>query len=73
MKVLRHADANFAEKLRELTAASSLFDPEIEQRTRAILARRAICTATTRCWNSPKNSTARNWPPTNWPSRRPNS
>jgi len=37
MKVLRHADANFAEKLRELTAASSLFDPEIEQRTRAIL------------------------------------
>ncbi|MGH7992720.1 MAG: histidinol dehydrogenase [Limisphaerales bacterium] len=37
MKVLRHADANFAEKLRELTATSSLFDPEIEQRTRAIL------------------------------------
>jgi histidinol dehydrogenase len=37
MKVIRHTDANFAEKLRELTAASSLFDPEIEQRTRAIL------------------------------------
>jgi len=37
MKVIRHTDVNFAEKLRELTAASSLFDPEIEQRTRAIL------------------------------------
>ncbi len=37
MKVLRHTDANFTLKLRELTAASSLFDPEIEQRTRAIL------------------------------------
>jgi histidinol dehydrogenase len=37
MKVLRHTDADFAEKLRDLTASSSLFDPEIEQRTRAIL------------------------------------
>jgi histidinol dehydrogenase len=37
MQVLRHTDTNFAGKLRELTAASSLFDPEIEQRTRAIL------------------------------------
>jgi histidinol dehydrogenase len=37
MQVLRHTDANYAGKLRELTAASSLFDPEIEQRTRAIL------------------------------------
>ena len=37
MKVIRHTDANFAEKLRELTAASSLFNPEIEERTRAIL------------------------------------
>lgn len=37
MKVLRHTDVNFAAKLLELTAASSLFDPEIEQRTRAIL------------------------------------
>jgi histidinol dehydrogenase len=37
MKVIRHTDANFAGRLRELTAASSLFDPEIEQRTRAIL------------------------------------
>lgn len=37
MKVLRHTDANFAGRLRELTAASSLFDSEIEQRTRAIL------------------------------------
>src|SRR5208283_949139 len=37
MKVIRHTDANFAAKLRELTAPSSLFDPVIEQRTRAIL------------------------------------
>jgi histidinol dehydrogenase len=37
MKVIRHADANFAGKLREMTASSSLFDAEIEQRTRAIL------------------------------------
>jgi len=37
MKIVRHTDANFATKLRELTAPSSLFDPVIEQRTRAIL------------------------------------
>src|SRR5436190_23115527 len=37
MKVIRHTDADFSRQLRELTAASSLFDPEIEQRTRAIL------------------------------------
>src|SRR4051812_12970959 len=37
MKVIRHTDAKFPERLRELTAASSLFDTEIEQRTRAIL------------------------------------
>ena len=37
MKVIRHTDANFAARLRELTAPSSLFDPVIEQRTRAIL------------------------------------
>jgi histidinol dehydrogenase len=37
VKIVRHTDANFAAKLRELTAASSLFDEEIEQRTRAIL------------------------------------
>jgi histidinol dehydrogenase len=37
MKVMRHTAANFAGKLRELASASSLFDPEIEQRTRAIL------------------------------------
>jgi hypothetical protein len=30
MKVIRHSDANFPEKLRELTAPSSLFDPVIE-------------------------------------------
>ncbi|HVU26124.1 MAG TPA: histidinol dehydrogenase [Verrucomicrobiae bacterium] len=37
MKIVRHSDANFDAKLREITAASSLFDAEIEQRTRAIL------------------------------------
>jgi histidinol dehydrogenase len=37
MRVIRHSDANFQEMLREVTALSSLFDPEIEQRTRAIL------------------------------------
>ncbi len=37
MKVLCHTDVNFAAKLLELMAASSLFDPEIEQRARAIL------------------------------------
>jgi histidinol dehydrogenase len=37
MKVIRHTDANFSAKLRELTAASSLFDAGIEERTRAIL------------------------------------
>ena len=37
MKVIRHTDRNFPERLRELTAPSSLFDPVIEQRTRAIL------------------------------------
>lgn len=37
MKVIRHTDANFAQRLREVTAPSSLFDSEIEQRTRAIL------------------------------------
>src|ERR1039458_6064482 len=37
MKIVRYSDANFPEKLRELTAPSSLFDPVIEQRTRAIL------------------------------------
>ena len=37
MKIVRHTDANFAAKLREVTTASSLFDAEIETRTRAIL------------------------------------
>jgi histidinol dehydrogenase len=37
MKVIRYSDASFHKKLRELTAPSSLFDPVIEQRTRAIL------------------------------------
>ena len=37
MKVIRHTDKNFPERLREVTAPSSLFDPVIEQRTRVIL------------------------------------
>ncbi|MGH7950584.1 MAG: histidinol dehydrogenase [Limisphaerales bacterium] len=37
MKIVRHADRNFSEKIREITAASSLFDAEIEERARAIL------------------------------------
>jgi histidinol dehydrogenase len=37
MKVIRHTDADFSKRLSELTAPSSLFDLEIEQRTRAIL------------------------------------
>jgi histidinol dehydrogenase len=37
MNVLRHSDPDFAERLRQVTAPSSLFDPEIEERTRAIL------------------------------------
>ena len=37
MKVVRHTDADFTERLREITALSSLFDAEIEQRTRVIL------------------------------------
>lgn len=37
MKVIRHIDKDFAAQLRELNAASSLFDVEIESRTRTIL------------------------------------
>jgi len=37
MKIVRHTDVNFASQLREAAAASSLFDAEIEQRTKAIL------------------------------------
>jgi histidinol dehydrogenase len=37
MKIIRHTDADFPEQVRTLTAASSLFDPEIEKRTRAII------------------------------------
>lgn len=37
MKVIRHADPDFAERLRELASPSSLFHPLIEERTRAIL------------------------------------
>jgi histidinol dehydrogenase len=37
MKVIRHTDAKFAAQLAQVTASSSLFDPAIEQRTRAII------------------------------------
>lgn len=37
MNLLRHADPDFAERRSKLAAASSLFDPAIEERTRAIL------------------------------------
>ena len=37
MKIIRHTDADFAGALRRLTAESSLFDPVIEERTRAIV------------------------------------
>ena len=37
MKVLRYTQADFAERLRDISAASSLFDATIEERTRAIL------------------------------------
>ena len=37
MRVIRFTDADFASRLREVTAPSSLFDAEIERRTRAIL------------------------------------
>jgi len=37
MNTVRYTDAGFSKQLRALAAASSLFDPFIEQRTRAIL------------------------------------
>ena len=37
MRVIHFTDPDFAKQLREVTAPSSLFDPVIEQRTRAIL------------------------------------
>ena len=37
MKVVRHTEKDFSARLREVAADSSLFDAEIESRTRAIL------------------------------------
>ena len=37
MNVIRHTEADFHRQLRKLAAASSLFDPGVEERTRAIL------------------------------------
>lgn len=38
INALRHTDRDYAARLESLAAASSLFDPEIEERTRAIVA-----------------------------------
>ena len=38
MNIIGHKDADYADRLMELTAPSSLFDPGIEQRTRDIVA-----------------------------------
>ena len=38
MKIIRHTEADFDARLREAAAATSLFDPVIEQRTRDIIA-----------------------------------
>jgi histidinol dehydrogenase len=37
MNILRHSESGFRQKLERIANASSLFDPEIEQRTRQIL------------------------------------
>ena len=37
MNVIRHTDPAFAQRLRDLTAPSSLFDPLIEERASGIL------------------------------------
>jgi histidinol dehydrogenase len=37
MNVIRHTDSDFSRQLRKLAAPSSLFDPGVEERTRAIL------------------------------------
>lgn len=37
MKVIRHTDADYARRLAEVTAPSSLFDPVIEERARSIV------------------------------------
>ncbi len=37
MNILRHSESGFREKLEQIANASSLFDPEIERRTRQIL------------------------------------
>src|SRR5256885_1726276 len=39
MKVVRYSDADFAERMAQLKAPSSLFDPVIEERTSGILER----------------------------------
>ena len=37
MNVIRYTDRDYAKRLRQVTAPSTLFDPTIEQRARAIL------------------------------------
>lgn len=43
MKIVRFGDSNFADRIRELTASSSLFDPAIEQRAREIVEAVKLC------------------------------
>ena len=43
MKIVRHTDKDFTARLRELTSDASLFDAEIEARTKAILHEVFIC------------------------------
>ena len=38
MRVIRHTDSGFTNRVQELIGSSSLFDPGIEERTRAIIA-----------------------------------
>src|SRR5690242_20742732 len=37
MKIVRHTEPDFAQRLREVTAPSSLFDEAIEERARSLL------------------------------------
>jgi histidinol dehydrogenase len=43
MKIVRHTDKDFSAKIRAATSGSSLFDAEIEQRTKAILHDVFVC------------------------------
>ena len=72
MKVIRHTDANFAAKLREADRRRPACLIRKSSNAPAPSSTPCRCMATPRCWNSRNNSTARNSPPTGWPSRRRN-